>query len=175
MSDLWESEVKVIAWPLPEDFHSITITSISSKATWPIFTPLAERRKFVQIVQVKWPTWLSCLFMVKNFTFLLLSNQWIDCLEIWYVALGTGLLLRLFKKWPLVDLRLFYGKIKYGKILEHKISWKILKIFYLKSSNDDIGLTLTFSWQDQICFPGFHMGRVYGTCRRFGCKVNKCI
>ena len=31
-----------------------------------------------------------------------------------------------------------------GKILEHKISWKVLKIFPQKCSNDDLGLTLTF-------------------------------
>ena len=27
----------------------------------------------------------------------LLLNQWIDCIEIWYVALDTGVLPRLFK------------------------------------------------------------------------------
>ena len=68
---------------------------------------------------------------------------------------------------PWADLDLFFGKIKHGKILEHKISWKVLKIFPQKCSNDDLGLTLTFLRQGQICFPGFHTGRVYGTCRRF--------
>ena len=42
------------------------------------------------------------------------------------------------------DLDLFYGKIKHGKILEHKISWKVLKLFAQKCTNDDIALTLTF-------------------------------
>ena len=44
----------------------------------------------------------------------------------------------------LVDLDLFFGKIKHGKILEHKISWKVLKIFPQNCSNDDLELTLTF-------------------------------
>ena len=33
----------------------------------------------------------------KNLYKFLLRNQWIDCLEIWYVALDTGVLQRLFK------------------------------------------------------------------------------
>ena len=37
----------------------------------------------------------------------------------------------------------FYSKIKYGTILEHKISWKVLNIFPPECSND-LGLTLTF-------------------------------
>ena len=37
-------------------------------------------------------------------------------------------------------------------------------------SNDDLELTLRFLWQGQICFLGFHMGRVRGFCRGFWCK-----
>ena len=48
-----------------------------------------------------------------------------------------------------------------------KFSWNVVKIFAQKCSNDDTGLTLTFLWQDQFFFSGFHMGRVYGTCRWF--------
>ena len=33
----------------------------------------------------------------KNLYKFLLLNQWIDCLEIWYVALDTEVLPRLFK------------------------------------------------------------------------------
>ena len=33
----------------------------------------------------------------KNLYKFLLLDQWIDCLEIWYVALDTGVLPRLFK------------------------------------------------------------------------------
>ena len=39
--------------------------------------------------------------------------------------------------------------------------------------NDDLGLTLSFLWQGQICFMGFNIGRVHGLCRIFGAKVNK--
>ena len=56
---------------------------------------------------------------------------------------------------------LVYTKIKHGKLLEHKISWKVLKIFTQKWSKYDNGLTLTFLCQDQICFLGFRMGIVY--------------
>ena len=35
-----------------------------------------------------------------------------------------------------------YGKVKYDKMLEHKISLKVLKIFIREGSNDDLGLTL---------------------------------
>ena len=38
-------------------------------------------------------SWQVC----KNLYKFLLLNQWIDCLEIWYVALDTGVLPRLFK------------------------------------------------------------------------------
>ena len=34
---------------------------------------------------------------------------------------------------------------------------EVLKIFAQKYSNDDIGLTLVFLWQNQIGFPRFHM------------------
>ena len=58
--------------------------------------------------------------------------------------------------------------IKHGKILEHKVS---LKIFAQKCSNDELGLILIFLWQDKICFPALgHMGRVYRTSKRSGCK-----
>ena len=49
--------------------------------------------------------------MVKTLKTLLLQN-----LEIWYVALCTRVLPRLFKLLPWVDLDLFYAKVKYGYI-----------------------------------------------------------
>ena len=73
----------------------------------------------------------------------------------------------------MVDLGLFYGKIKYGKILEHKTSWKVLKIFYQRYSNDDIGLTMIFSWQDQICFPSFTREEFIELVKGLGAKVKK--
>ena len=40
-----------------------------------------------------------------------------------------------------------------------------MKMFAPNCINDDIGLTLTFLWQGQICLPGFYVGRVSGTCK----------
>ena len=37
-------------------------------------------------------------------------------LETWYAASGTQILPSLFKWWPLADLRLFYGKVKFASI-----------------------------------------------------------
>lgn len=51
----------------------------------------------------------------KNF---LLQTQLTDDFEPRYVALGTGVLSRLFKTWPWVDFYLFYGKVKYRIMLE---------------------------------------------------------
>ena len=34
---------------------------------------------------------------------------------------------------------LTYGRVKYGKMLEHMILWKVLKIFIQEGSNDDLG------------------------------------
>ena len=39
-----------------------------------------------------------------------------DGLETWYVALSMGVLPRLFKLWPWIDLDLFYIKVKFGYI-----------------------------------------------------------
>ena len=38
-----------------------------------------------------------------------------------------------------------YAEVKYGKMREHKVSWKVLKIFIQEGSNDDLRLTLSFS------------------------------
>ena len=51
----------------------------------------------------------------KNpFKNLLLRNRQADFHETWYVALGTPAHHNLFKWWPLSDLDLFYGKVKFG-------------------------------------------------------------
>ena len=52
----------------------------------------------------------------KNLKNLLFQNQLTDDLEIWYVALCARVLPRLFKLLPLVDLDLFYAKVKFGHI-----------------------------------------------------------
>ena len=69
--------------------------------------------KFVQMVQVTWPIWPPCPYMVKTFqksSSLELNSR---CLESWYAALGTGVLPSLFKWWPWVDLDLFYSKVAF--------------------------------------------------------------
>ena len=72
--------------------------------------------KFVQMVQVTWPRWAPCPYMVKTLKNLLLRNQKADDLDTWYAALGARVLPILFKWWPWVDLDLFYGKVKFGPL-----------------------------------------------------------
>ena len=52
----------------------------------------------------------------KNLKNLLLQNQLTDDLETWYVALCMWVLPILFKVFLLVDLDLFYAKVKFGHI-----------------------------------------------------------
>ena len=73
-------------------------------------------QKCVQMVQVTWPRWPPCPYMVKILKNLLLRNQTADDLETWYVALGSRVLPSLFKWWPWVDLDIFYGKVKFGPL-----------------------------------------------------------
>ena len=72
--------------------------------------------KFVQTVQVTWPRWPPCPYMVKILKNLLLQNQKADDLESWYAALGAQVLPNLFKWWPWVDLDLFYSEVKFGPL-----------------------------------------------------------
>ena len=48
------------------------------------------------MVQVRWPRWPPCQYMLKTFKNLL-RNQKTDDLETWYAALGTRVLPNLFK------------------------------------------------------------------------------
>ena len=50
----------------------------------------------------------------KTLKNLLLQNHWANCLETWYVALGSVVLLSLYKSWSLVVLDLFYGKVNFS-------------------------------------------------------------
>ena len=68
------------------------------------------------MVQVTWPRWPPCPYMVKTFKNLLLQNQKSYDLETWHVAFGTQALQSLYKWWPWVDLDLFYGKVKLGHL-----------------------------------------------------------
>ena len=68
------------------------------------------------MVLVTWP----CPCMVKTFKNLLLRNQKADDLETWYTASGARVLPSLFKWWPLVDLNLFYGMVKFSPLCFYK-------------------------------------------------------
>ena len=68
------------------------------------------------MVQVTWPRWPPCPYMVKTFKNLLLKNQKSYDSETWHVALGTQALQSLYKWWPWVDLDLFYRKVKLGHL-----------------------------------------------------------
>ena len=59
------------------------------------------------MVQVTWPIWPPCLFIIKTFNNLLLWNQKADDLESWYAVSVTRVLPNLFKWWPLSDLNHF--------------------------------------------------------------------
>ena len=71
---------------------------------------------FVKIVLVTWPRWPPCPYMVKTFKNLLLQNHTSYDLATWHAASGTQALQNLYKWWPWVDLDLFYGKVKFGRL-----------------------------------------------------------
>ena len=52
----------------------------------------------------------------QNLKNLLLQNHWANSLETWYVASGYVVLQNLYKSWPLVDLDIFYSKVKFGNL-----------------------------------------------------------
>ena len=54
------------------------------------------------------------------------TDRWF---KIWYVASGIQVLPILFKWWPWDDLDLLTGRVKYRRMLIHKTTKKVLKIF----------------------------------------------
>ena len=52
-----------------------------------------------------------------------------------------------------------------GKKVEHKITWKVLKIFARECSSDD-------HWQGQFCFLVFVWEEFIELVKDFGAKVN---
>ena len=59
-------------------------------------------------------------------------------------------------------------------MLEHRISWKVLKLFAQKCTYDDIGLTLTIYGKIKFAFRGFTQEEFMEFLEDFGAKVNKC-
>ena len=89
---LWISKVKVIHWPwtkvtqiqhFQSSFPEKPLSRLKPNLMW-ILCGMGER-KFVQMVQVTWPVWPPCPYMVKTLENLL-WNQKADDLESWYVA-----------------------------------------------------------------------------------------
>ena len=96
---------------------------------------------FVHRILVTWSRWPPCLYMVKTFESHLLRNGTADDLETWYAPLGTWALPSLYKWWPLVDLDLFYGKVKFGhKLLYGKKAelWIYVKLLQPMTFKVDI-------------------------------------
>ena len=118
-------------------------------------------RKFVQTVQVTWPRWPSCPYMVKTLKNLLLRNQKADDLGTWYAALGARVLPSLFKWWPWIDLDIFYGKVKFAAILlwyGWKVKqWMFQKLVWFETTTDnpsDEAFLLTSKFlSPQDCMP----------------------
>ena len=109
------------------------------------------------MVQVTWPRWPPCPYMVKTFKNLLLQNQKSYDLENWPVALGTQALQSLYKWWPWVDLDLFYRKVKLG----HLYVWMgktVIKLFNggklaAKDYTDWIILLMKKIWPQGVVCP----------------------
>ena len=117
----WISMVKVIHQPWPKvtqlqhfqtSFPSKPLDRLKLNFMWSLHG--IWEQKFIQMIQLTGPMWLPCPYMVKTLNNLLFWNQKADDFESWYAALGTWVLLNLFKWWPRVDLHLFYGRVKFG-------------------------------------------------------------
>ena len=134
---IWISKVKVIPWTKVTQIQHFQ-TSFPEKPLsrlkpdfMLIFHGMGER-KFVQMVQVTWPRWPLCPYMVK---ILLLCNPKADDLDSWYAASGIGYLsttkyvqmMTLGWPWPI----LWQGQIlslmlSYGKKVKQRIFQKLL-------------------------------------------------
>ena len=95
------------------------------------------------MVQVTWPRWPPCSYMVKTFKNLLLQNQKSYDLETWHVALGTQALQSLYKWWPWVTLTYFTAR---SNLVPYAFVWEKGKtmdfsetifVYDLKLATDD--------------------------------------
>ena len=68
-----------------------------------------------------------------------------------------------------IGLTLKYGIVKYGTVLKHKNSLKVLKIYIKEGSNDDLGLKMGISMAMSNLLLCFYMGIVHRICRKFWC------
>ena len=103
---IWISKVKVIHWPWSKvtqiqhfqtSFPDKPLGRLKPNFMWS-FNGIGER-KFIQMVQVTWPRWPPCPYMVKTWKILFLWNQKADDLESLYAASGTRVLPGSCKWW----------------------------------------------------------------------------
>ena len=87
--------------------------------------------KFVQTVQVTWPRWPPCPYMLKTLKNLFLQNQKAGDLESWYVASSTRVLQSLFKWWPWVDLTYFMAR---SNLVPYAFVWEKGKRMYFSET-----------------------------------------
>ena len=82
--------------------------------------------------------------MVKTLKNLLPQNQKTNDLKTWYVASCMGVLPKLFKLWPWVDLDPFNAKVKFGHI---DFVWEKVKIIYFLETIAALGLKVAWNIQ----------------------------
>ena len=88
--------------------------------------------KLIQMSRVTWPRWLPCLYMLKTFkkpNYPEPFNGWP-----WNLACSIGYpsTTKIIQMLMLGWLWFFYGKVKYAKMLMHRILLKVLKILAYK-------------------------------------------
>ena len=114
---VWISKVSVIDWPwskvtqiqhLQTSFPKIRLGGLKPNFIWSL-NGMGEQT-FVQMVQVTWPMWPPCPYMLKTLKNLLLRNRKADDHESWYAASGTLVLPSLFKWWPKLTLTYFTAR-----------------------------------------------------------------
>ena len=117
--------------------HSLTLvqghsdSSFSNIFSWETAMPIKPNfmwslsgigeRKFVQMVQVTWPRWPPCPYMVETWKIIVLWNQKADDLESLYAASSAQVLPSLFKWWPWLTLTCFTTRsnfVSYGFVWE---------------------------------------------------------
>ena len=117
-----------IGRPLSSVGRPQSLNIFSSETAWPIkvkfhmMPPWDGERKFVQMIEVTWPRWPPCPYMVKTLKNLFLRNQ----------------------------RAVFFSGTKGWVTLKLGMQHRVLE-YYQVCSNDDPGLTWPILRQGQIC------------------------
>ena len=115
--------------------HLLTLAGLSSINTFQRFfslKPLGQSKPnfiwsiyrkwepmYIKIIQVTWPRWPPCPYMLKSLKYLLLQNRWTHFNETLHEVWVPQVLQCVNKSWPCGDLDLFYGKVNIG----HQCIW----------------------------------------------------